>query len=213
MVYAIIVSFVAAYLLGSLNASVIIGKFKGIDIRTKGSGNAGMTNTLRVIGKKAAAIVFIFDFLKTIAALVLSCFIAKIFDKANTDLLEYCKYIAAFGAVIGHNFPLYFGFKGGKGIVSSIAVILFLDYRIGIIIAVVCISIMVITKYVSLGSVVGAIIYPIFVIAFNTDFDSKTVPYYIVMSVAISLLALYRHRSNIKRLLTGTESKLGQKKQ
>lgn len=212
MVYAIILSFVISYLLGSLNTSVIVGKFAGVDVRTKGSGNAGMTNTLRVIGKKAAALVFVFDFLKTIAALFVSGVIAKVFDSQNAELLEYCKYIGAFGAVLGHNFPIYFGFKGGKGIVSSIAVILYLDYRIGIIIAVVCIAIMIITKYVSLGSVVGAILYPIFVIAFNTDFESKTVPYYIAMSVVISLLALYRHRANIKRLLSGTESKIGQKK-
>lgn len=212
MVYAIILSFVISYLLGSLNTSVIVGKFAGVDVRTKGSGNAGMTNTLRVIGKKAAVLVFVFDFLKTIAALFVSGVIAKVFDNQNTELLEYCKYIGAFGAVLGHNFPIYFGFKGGKGIVSSIAVILYLDYRIGIIIAVVCVAIMIITKYVSLGSVVGAILYPIFVIAFNTDFESKTVPYYIAMSVVISLLALYRHRANIKRLLTGTESKIGQKK-
>ena len=212
MVYAIILSFIAAYLLGSLNTSVIVGKIKGVDIRKKGSGNAGMTNTLRVIGKKAAALVFVFDFLKTIVALVCAMIIAKLFDKSNADLLAYCKYIAGFGAVLGHNFPIYFGFKGGKGIVSSIAVISFLDWRIGLIIAVVCISIMVITKYVSLGSVVGAILYPIFVIAFNTDLKDVTVRYYLTMSVVISLLALYRHRANIKRLLTGTESKLGQKK-
>ena len=213
MVWAIVLSFIAAYLLGSLNTSVIVGKIKGVDIRKKGSGNAGMTNTLRVIGKKAAALVFVFDFVKTILALVVSIFIARAFDLANQDLLKYCQYIAAFGAVLGHNFPIYFGFKGGKGIVSSIAVILFLDYRIGIIIAVVCISIMIITKYVSLGSVVGAILYPIFVIAFNTDFSDVCTRYYILMAVAISLLALYRHRANIQRLLKGTESKVGQKKQ
>lgn len=213
MIYAIIISFVVAYLLGSINTSVIVGKIKGVDIRKKGSGNAGMTNTLRVIGKTAAVYVFIFDFLKAIIALVASIFIAKAFVSEGGDALEYCKYVAGFGAVLGHNFPIYFGFKGGKGIVSSIAVIIFLDWRIGIIIAAVSILIMAITKYVSLGSVVGAILYPIFVIAFNTDFDVVTVPYYIAMSVVISLLALYRHRANISRLLNGTESKLGQKKE
>lgn len=213
MTYALIISFIVAYLLGSINTSVIVGKLKGVDIRKKGSGNAGMTNTLRVIGKTAAAFVFIFDFLKTIIALFASVIIAKIFVPGGGDIVEYCKYIAAFGAVVGHNFPIYFGFKGGKGIVSSIAAIIFLDWRIGLIIAVVCILIMIITKYVSLGSVVGAILYPIFVIAFNTDFSVPTVPYYIAMSVVISLLALYRHRANISRLLKGTESKVGQKKE
>lgn len=212
MALGVILSFVLAYLLGSINTSVIIGKLKGIDIRKKGSGNAGMTNTLRVVGKSAAVLVFIFDFLKTIVALVLAIFIGKAIASENRDAVEYMKYVAGFGVVLGHNFPIYFGFKGGKGIVCSIAVILFLDWRIGIIIATVCILIMVITKYVSLGSVVGAIIYPIFVIAFNPDFSIMTVRYYIAMSVVISLLALYRHRANISRLLKGTELRFGQKK-
>ena len=120
--------------------------------------------------------------------------------------------MAGLGAVLGHNFPIYFGFHGGKGIVSSLAVILYLDYRIGIIIAVVSIIIMAITKYVSLGSVVGAILYPIFVVAFNTNLKNETVPYYIALSITVSLLAIYQHRANIKRLLTGTESKLSEKK-
>jgi len=208
---AIIISFVVAYLLGSINTSVIVGKLKGVDIRKKGSGNAGMTNTLRVIGKGAAVFVFLFDFLKAIIGLIASGFIAKAFVPEGGDVVEYCKYVAALGAVLGHNFPLYFGFKGGKGIVTSIAAIFYLDWRIGIIMATFCILIMIITKYVSLGSVVGAIIYPIFVIAFNTDFSIPTVPYYLAMSVAFSFLALYRHRANISRLLKGTESKLGQK--
>ncbi|MBE7040234.1 MAG: glycerol-3-phosphate 1-O-acyltransferase PlsY [Ruminococcaceae bacterium] len=212
MALSVLLSFVLAYLLGSINTSVIIGKLKGIDIRKKGSGNAGMTNTLRVVGKGAAALVFLFDFLKTIIALLLAIYISKIFVPDNKDASLYMQYVAGFGAVLGHNFPIYFGFKGGKGIVCSIAVILFLDWRIGIIIATVCILIMIITKYVSLGSVVGAIIYPIFVIAFNPDFSQVTVRLYIAMSVVISLLALYRHRTNISRLLKGTESKLGHKK-
>ena len=212
MILAVILSFVVAYLLGSVNTSVIIGKLKGIDIRKKGSGNAGMTNTLRVVGKKAAVLVFIFDFLKTIIALILSIVVAKVVIPESKDAVLYMQYVAGFGAVLGHNFPIYFGFKGGKGIVCSIAVILFLDWRIGLIIATVCILIMIITKYVSLGSVVGAIIYPIFVIAFNPDFSQMTVRYYIAMSIVISLLALYRHRANISRLLKGTESKIGQKK-
>ncbi|MBE7028314.1 MAG: glycerol-3-phosphate 1-O-acyltransferase PlsY [Ruminococcaceae bacterium] len=212
MALGVLLSFIFAYLLGSINTSVIIGKLKGIDIRKKGSGNAGMTNTLRVVGKRAAALVLLFDFLKTIAALILAIYISKIFVPENKDASQYMQYIAGFGAVLGHNFPIYFGFRGGKGIVCSIAVILFLDWRIGVIIATVCIFIMIITKYVSLGSVVGAIIYPIFVIAFNPDFSQMTVRFYIAMSVVISLLALYRHRANISRLLKGTESKLGQKK-
>ena len=213
MILGIILSFVLAYLLGSVNTSVIVGKSKGIDIRKKGSGNAGMTNTLRVVGKGAAVLVFVFDFLKTIIALLLAVFIGKMLVPESKEAATYMKYVAGFGAVLGHNFPIYFGFKGGKGIVCSIAVILFLDWRIGAIIATVCILIMIITKYVSLGSVIGAIIYPIFVIAFNPDFSQKTVPYYLAMSVVISLLALYRHRANISRLLKGTESKLGQKKE
>lgn len=211
MVYALVPALLIGYLLGSVNTSIIIGKIKGVDIRKSGSKNAGMTNALRVMGEKAAVLVAIGDLLKTFAALFLARIIAKQFFEENGELVLFCEYIAALGAVLGHNFPLYFGFRGGKGVLSSLAVILFLDYRIGLIVAAISIIIIVLTRYVSLGSMMGAIVYPIFVVAFSTDLKSRTVHYYIALSIAISLLALYRHRTNISRLLNGTESKLGKK--
>lgn len=212
MIYAIILALVVGYLFGSINTSIIAGKIKGIDIRNVGSGNAGATNTLRAMGKGAAAMVFLGDLLKTFIAMSAACVFAQLFAPNNEEVLKYCEYAAGIGAVIGHNFPLYFKFKGGKGIVSSLGVILFLDWRIGLILLAVSLLIMAATRYVSLGSLVGAVLYPVFVIAFNTDFKEKTLPFYILLSVAIALLALYRHRANIKRLLSGTESKLGEKK-
>lgn len=214
MLYALIISAIVGYLCGSINTSIIVGKIKGVDIRKSGSGNAGATNALRVLGKGAAAIVFLFDLLKAFVGIGASFLVVKCFGNSiqNEYAIEYCKYIASLGVILGHNFPLYFGFKGGKGIVSSLAVILFLDWRIGIIIAIASVLVIVFSKYVSLGSMTGAVLYPILVIAFNIKNSEPTVPYYIALSFVMSLLALYRHKANIKRLISGTESKLGQKK-
>ena len=114
--------------------------------------------------------------------------------------------------MLGHNFPVYFGFRGGKGVLASITCIMMLDWRIGIILTVISIAIMAVTRYVSLGSMVGAILYPLFVIALNMNSKEPHVPYYIALSLVIAALAIYQHRSNLSRLLKGTESKLGTKK-
>ena len=200
------------YLLGSINASVVVGKCFGVDIRKEGSGNAGATNTLRTLGKKAAVIVLFGDVLKTVIAILLAKLAAHIAFPAERELSLYCQYLAGLGAVLGHNFPVYFGFRGGKGVLASITCIMMLDWRIGIILTVISIAIMAVTRYVSLGSMVGAILYPLFVIALNMNSKEPHVPYYIALSLVIAALAIYQHRSNLSRLLKGTESKLGTKK-
>lgn len=202
---------VVGYLLGSINTSVLVGKCIGVDIRKVGSGNAGATNTLRTFGKKAAAIVLLGDVAKTVIAILLAMLAARLFFSMDRNISLYCRYLAGLGAVLGHNFPLYFGFRGGKGILASISCITMLDWRIGLILIAICILIMAVTRYVSLGSISGAILYPLFVIAFNMNNKESYVPYYIALSVVISLLALYQHRSNLGRLMKGTESKLGSK--
>ncbi len=208
------------YLLGSLNGSIIFGKlFKGVDIRSAGSKNAGATNTLRVFGKKAAAFVFLFDLFKAVIAVLTARYAAKFlfgedlagaFDVSVLSL--YGEYLAGLGAVLGHNFPVYFHFKGGKGILASWGVIMILDYRIALILLLVFILVVCATRYVSLASIASAIIYPLFVIAFNVGKPNETTIYYILLSLVVSLLAVYRHRANIMRLKSGTESKLGEKK-
>lgn len=212
MLYFVLIGcLIGGYLLGSVNTSVIVGKCLGVDIRKKGSGNAGATNTLRTLGKKAAIVVLFGDIAKTIIAILLAMLIAHVIFPADREISLYCRYLAGLGAVLGHNFPIYFGFRGGKGILASISCILMLDWRIGLILVVIGILIMVVTRYVSLGSVSGAILYPLFVIAFNMNNKEPHIPYYIALSVVIALLALYQHRSNLSRLLKGTESKLGSK--
>ncbi|MBQ6998277.1 MAG: glycerol-3-phosphate 1-O-acyltransferase PlsY [Clostridia bacterium] len=200
-----VISGVIAYLLGSMNTSMLVSKFMGKDVRKEGSGNAGATNTLRVFGKGAAAVVVLGDALKGVIAVLIARILVGIF--AAVGEIVSPAYTAAFCVVLGHNFPLYFGFKGGKGIMTSAAVIFMLDWRIGLIVLVCAIAVMAITRYVSLGSCIACIIFPVAVILFHSD-DAL----FIVLSLAMAVLALFMHRANIVRLIKGTESKINFKK-
>lgn len=214
MLWFLICSLVFGYLLGSLNASIIFGKlFKGVDIRSKGSKNAGMTNSLRVFGKKAAAFVFLFDLLKSVIAVLLAGFVGKKLFLEMPEMTLYGQYLAGLGSVLGHNFPLYFKFRGGKGILASWGVIMILDYRIALVLLIVFVLVVAATRYVSLASIISAMIYPLFVIAFNVGGEQPATSYYIALSLVVSVLAVYRHKANIARLRSGTESKLGEKKE
>lgn len=196
----LILAFLAAYLIGSINSAIIVSKIMlHDDIRKYGSGNAGATNALRTLGKKGAIPVVIGDLLKAV--------IAILFAKLICSDSSLAVYIAGIGVVLGHNFPIYFGFRGGKGILVSLVAILFADPKIGLIAAVSAILIMAITKYVSLGSISGAVIFLVFGLIFR--FGDV---YFCIFAVIISLLAIIRHKTNIQRLLNGTESKLSFKK-
>lgn len=195
---------VIAYLLGSINSSILVGRLFGVkDIRQHGSGNAGATNTLRTIGKKAAALVFAGDVLKGVIAVLIAKLIAFLM---HTDM-GIAVLAAALLAVLGHNYPLYFGFKGGKGIATSAAVILMIDPLIGVCVFVFALLVMLITRYVSVGSIAAAVAFPVAVAIWHHD----NIPY-LIFAVALGLLAILRHKENIKRLAKGTESKLGAKK-
>lgn len=195
-----ILAFWAAYLIGSINSAIIVSKIMlHDDIRKYGSGNAGATNALRTLGKKGAIPVVIGDLLKAV--------IAILFAKLICSDSSLAVYIAGIGVVLGHNFPIYFGFRGGKGILVSLVAILFADPKIGLIAAVSAILIMAITKYVSLGSVSGAVIFLVLGLTFR--FGDV---YFCIFAAIISLLAIIRHKTNIQRLLNGTESKLSFKK-
>ncbi|MFA7637357.1 MAG: glycerol-3-phosphate 1-O-acyltransferase PlsY [Monoglobales bacterium] len=202
----IVISAVICYLFGSISSSILVGKSFGLrDIRKHGSGNAGATNTLRVLGKKAAILTVIGDVLKTAIAMLIARFLATFIDG---NLKEISVYISAFSIAIGHNFPAYFKFKGGKGVLASGVIIIMLNPVIGTVTVLCAITIMATTRYVSLGSISAGLIYIIWIISYYTDDIAR-----IIFSLVLGLMLVIRHSSNINRLISGTESKLGAKKE
>lgn len=206
MNYLLIAIFaVIAYLLGSINSSILIGRLFGVkDIRKHGSGNAGATNTLRTIGKKAAILALIGDALKGVIAILLTRLVLGMFIKG--DLLRIAQYISGVAAVLGHNFPIFFQFKGGKGIVTTAAVGAMMNPFMALIVIAIGVGTIIISKYVSLGSVTAMISYPILVAVTGGDAP------YIIFSTVLMLLAVIKHRANIKRLIKHEESKITSKK-
>lgn len=199
-----LIAVVIGYLLGSISSSILVGKLMGgIDIRQHGSGNAGATNTLRILGKKAAAFVVLGDALKGVIAILITMVLCKVFSVSSRIPL----YAAGLFAVLGHNFPLYFGFKGGKGVLTSVVTVLMLDPILGLIVFAVSILVMALTRYVSLGSCLGALLLVILATVMRLE-DT----YFLILCYALALLVIVRHKTNIVRLLNGTESKLGSKK-
>lgn len=196
-VLLIVLTGIIGYLLGSVNSSLVVGKFYGVDVRKHGSGNAGATNTLRTLGKKAAIIATLGDMVKGFIACIIGLLIAN----------EMGVMTAGIAAIIGHNWPIYFKFKGGKGILTSLAVVLMMDWRIALILLGIFIIIVAITRFVSLGSIVATILFPVFA---ATLFAKSTE--FIIYSAILAAMALFRHRTNIGRIIKGTESKLGAKK-
>ncbi len=211
MLLACILTIISAYLLGSINTSIILSKAKKNDIRTHGSGNAGATNVLRVMGKAAAALVVIGDAVKAFVAVGIASLIGKWLGILSPDTL-ILKYLAVIFVVIGHDFPLYFGFRGGKGIVTSVAIIFALDWRLGIMVLGTGVLCIVLTRFVSLGSLIGCVIFPLFCIAKYMDVPYSYETLIIVPAVFLGVLGAWRHKSNIKKLMSGTENKIGEKK-
>ena len=225
MIYSIsLITIIIAYLLGSISSSVIISKkISGTDIRSAGSGNAGATNMLRVHGKKAGLLTLVCDVLKGVIAVLigmLADYIIQTFAAGNgisTDWVEAnilignLRYIAGVFAVVGHDFPVFFGFKGGKGVATSLGVMLLLNWQIGLLVAAAALIIMVITRYVSLGSVSGGVLYPVSVLGYMLG-TGKVNYVNFVCSIILGLLIIVKHHANIKRLLNGRENKLFAKK-
>jgi len=194
----IALSAVIGYLLGSLNTSIIVGKLYKIDVRNHGSGNAGATNTLRVLGKVPALMVVIGDFLKG----AIACLIGRYLAGETFPGVYAGEYIGGLFAVLGHNWPVYFGFKGGKGVMTSFAVVLMFSPLAALISLLCFIVIVAITRYVSLGSMIGAVLFPI------AAFLLKEPAMMVGTGAFLGLLIVVRHRSNIKRLIAGEEKKL-----
>lgn len=208
---SLVLLLIVGYLLGSLNFSIIFTKiFANTDVRNHGSGNAGFTNTLRTAGKKVAILVFICDALKAIAAILVAVFVEKYFPFDN--LVACGKYAASLGAVLGHNFPLYYGFKGGKGIVVSIAIIFSLNWITGLFVLGMFLVMFLLTGYVSLGSLVGAVTTAVATAVMYVFNINNTDAVQLVLMIILAILAFYMHRANIKRLLNGTESSFKKKK-
>lgn len=201
---------VGSYLLGSVSWSVIISRvFFHKDVRNFGSGNAGMTNVLRTFGKGAAALVTVGDFSKSIITVAVSrVAFAHFFGQMPFDI----GYIAGIFTILGHLYPLYFGFKGGKGVLTALGMVLVINWRVFLIVMAVCIPLAFLVKIVSLASLVGAVLYPIatYVVLLLTGRPALVDT---ICSAVIGLIVIYMHRINIKRLINGTEYKFGKPKE
>lgn len=208
MVTYIIVAIIA-YLLGSISFSVIISKkLAGFDVREKGSGNAGTTNVLRTVGKKASILTLLCDCLKGVVAILVAFIIGLIVKDINKSLLVQ---LAGIAVILGHTFPIFFQFKGGKGIATALGVLLMTNWNIGLICLVFALVLMILTRMVSLGSLAAAVLFPILVIfmphtAYLVDGN------YIIYAILIAVLVIFNHRENVKRLLSGKENKIDFKK-
>ncbi len=186
---------VIGYLLGCFSTGILISRKEGHDIRQEGSKNTGASNVLRVLGPRLGALTFLGDFLKATLAILIGQAIAG----QNGGML------GALFAVLGHNWPVFFGFKGGKGIACSTAILLIIFTWQGAIAVVLCLIVIAVTRYISLGSMVMLTCFAILML-FTAPFWPAG-----VWAIALAALGIYRHRANIQRLLNGTENKLGKK--
>lgn len=203
-----IICVIIGYVFGLFQTAFIYGKLHGIDIREHGSGNAGTTNTLRVLGTKAGLIVLAGDIIKCILAIVLC---SVLFDKTHPNEIYLLKLYAAAGAILGHNFPFYLHFKGGKGIAATAGLILAFHPYFIIMGVIVFFGIFFTTHYVSLGSLLvyaGLMIQMVIAGQMGVFGASQQVlnEMYIITAL-LTILAYYKHRENIKRLLKGEERK------
>ena len=205
---AYIIIVVIAYLIGSVNFSIIFSKkMAGFDVREKGSGNAGTTNMLRTVGKKAAALTLVCDILKGVISILIAKLIGNIWNNLDTALLVQ---LAGLFVVIGHTFPVFFKFKGGKGIATSLGVLLTANWQIGLICLVFALVLMALTQMVSVGSIVAAILYPVLTIFIHQNYieDGN----YVIFAIILAVLIVFNHRENVKRILAGNENKISFKK-
>jgi len=190
---------IIGYLLGSISFALIVGQsMYGTDVRKKGSGSAGATNVLRTLGKKAAFLTTVGDILKGIGAYYLGLYLGH-----RIGMPQLGAVVGGFSAVIGHNFPVFFRFKGGKGVLSSLALAIMLDWRLALVTLVFVILTVVISRYVSLGSMVGITVYTILTLIFSFNEPIKW-----IVCIMMTILIFIRHRANISRLRAGNESKL-----
>ena len=207
-----IICLLIGYAFGLFQTGHIYGKIKRVDIRQHGSGNSGATNTLRVLGKKAAFLVFLGDALK----MVFACLLIRGLFGSRPEILYLLLLYTAFGVILGHNYPFYMGFKGGKGIAATGGLILALDYRLTLICLVIFIVTVALTQYVSLGSLLISTAFFVGMVYWGSRGDyglaEHLLPEFYIVAFVIAAMAFWRHRANIVRLIKGTENKVGNKK-
>lgn len=204
---------IIGYVFGLIQTGFFYGKAHHIDIRKHGSGNAGTTNALRTLGWKAGAVTFLGDCFKCVAAVVA---VHLIYSKTYPDIMPLLSMYAGMGAVLGHNYPFYLKFKGGKGIAATAGLIVSTNIWMAVICLVVFALVVGITRYVSLGSLVIVVLFVIEVVVYGQGghFGLAAPRLYEMYGIVIFLMlsAFFKHRANIGRLLNGTENKLGTKK-
>ncbi|MBQ8184872.1 MAG: glycerol-3-phosphate 1-O-acyltransferase PlsY [Lachnospiraceae bacterium] len=204
------------YIFGLFQTSYIYGRLHGIDIREHGSGNAGTTNALRTLGKKAGVITFFGDALKCLfAVLLVKCIFGPAYDTPDDKMSVLLGMYAAMGAILGHNFPFYLKFRGGKGIAATGGLLASLDPVLTLIAAAIFGGTVALTRYVSLGSilVVLELLAGVLIYGFMGKWGLSTAHLYEFYAITVFLvgMAIWRHRGNIQRLLKGTERKIGEK--
>lgn len=204
---------ILSYLLGSLNFGVILSNtVKKEDVRDSGSGNAGTTNMMRTYGKTLGLLTIAGDILKVMVAIWIAFKIMDVeelkvtLDNASDYPQVVLKSFAGLFAVLGHIFPCFFKFKGGKGVATSGGMVIIIDWRIALILLVIFALTILITKYVSLGSILMAVFYPVFIGIFYKDIIL------VLIATVFTIIVVVAHRENVKRLINHTENKIGQKK-
>ena len=195
------------YLLGGIQSAIVYGRLKGVDIRSEGSGNAGTTNTIRVMGKKAGVVVLLVDIFKA----VLAIYLARLLLGGNSETNILVSLYSGIGAILGHSYPLFFGFKGGKGIATTAGTLIGIDIKLFLIAAVIFLVVFGITKIVSLSSLIMTASIPIFIIIFYAGKGAIGIEA-TILALVITAFTFYRHKANIKRLINGEESRLVSKK-
>lgn len=218
----ILLAAVIAYLIGSINTSIITTKIVSHkDIRSMGSGNAGFTNVLRTVGKGPAIVTFIGDFLKGVISILIAYFILIGVGGEKISLVrQYAFYIAGLACVLGHMYPIFYGFKGGKGVVTTASVMLMTDWRTLVAALVIFAIVFASTKIISKCALINAAFYPITTFCFRYFLDYMPNPsnslvfvfFSTFITLIIAVMVIYRHKENIKRIMNGTEKKITAKK-
>lgn len=205
MTFLIVVVALVSYLLGSIPSGYIAGRVAKIDVRDHGSGNIGATNVLRTLGKKYGYAVFLCDVLKGFAAVRLAVFLAEHFEFARSRL-DWFAILAAILCVLGHTFPVWLGFKGGKGVATSAGVMMGLAPAATFVAVLVWLIVFEITRYVSVASVVGAIALPAAIGVLLRLHWAHSLPIF-YSAIALAIVVCWRHRSNFARLVRGSEQR------
>ena len=207
-----ILCLLGGYVFGLFQTGYLYSKMHHVDIRREGSGNSGSTNVLRVMGVKAGAIVFFGDFFKTL----IPCIIVRLVFVDKPEMVNLLVIYTALGVILGHNYPFYMGFKGGKGIAATAGLLVAMDLRVTLVCLIVFAAIVATTRFVSLGSLVVVSIFLALMIFFGQRGDyglaASYLPEFYAVSAVVTGMAFWRHRTNIVRLVHGNEDKIGLKK-